>query len=250
MKDNHLVDMNIYQTAKLSLVGALLLALTSCGGDQRTPGRTFVPDMAYSQAYETYTKNPVFGKDSLAGVDSLAAPIAAAAVFISVQWLERSGLGWWRQCRLWWLLTTLGQLLLSPTPPICPETGVSRPCLGETSPSSVVLLPRHATPNLSSGGTAGNWLPLLIWRLCLQALFLPCLHFVRNVQDEGPPDNTLPGFAVPLPCIGLCDNAAVVHNLGSETLWQLPPAACMFQSQRLHGGNGAQSSEVWSALAS
>jgi mono/diheme cytochrome c family protein len=80
MKDNHLVDMNIYQTAKLSLVGALLLALTSCGGDQRTPGRTFVPDMAYSQAYETYTKNPVFGKDSLAGVDSLAArkPVAGS----------------------------------------------------------------------------------------------------------------------------------------------------------------------------
>lgn len=72
--------MNIYQTAKLSLVGALFLALTSCGGEQRTPGRTFVPDMAYSQAYETYTKNTVFGKDSLAAVDSFSArkPVAGS----------------------------------------------------------------------------------------------------------------------------------------------------------------------------
>ncbi|CAN5430477.1 cytochrome c [soil metagenome] len=70
--------MNIYQTILLSLVGALLFTLASCGSDPRDPGRTFVPDMAYSQAYETYTKNPVFGKDSLFGVDSLEArqPVA------------------------------------------------------------------------------------------------------------------------------------------------------------------------------
>lgn len=65
--------MNIYKIAILSLVGALLLALTSCGGAQRSPGRTFVPDMAYSQAYETYTKNTAFGKDSLVDVDSFSA---------------------------------------------------------------------------------------------------------------------------------------------------------------------------------
>lgn len=73
LKDNHLVDMNIHQFVKYSLVGALLLALASCGSDNRTPGRTFVPDMAYSRAYETYTKNPTFGSDSLAKVDSFEA---------------------------------------------------------------------------------------------------------------------------------------------------------------------------------
>lgn len=73
LKDNHLVDMSIHQFVKLSLVGALLLALASCGSDNRTPGRTFVPDMAYSQAYETYTKNPSFGTDNLASVDSFEA---------------------------------------------------------------------------------------------------------------------------------------------------------------------------------
>ncbi len=65
--------MSIHQFVKFSLVGALLLALASCGSDNRTPGRTFVPDMAYSQAYETYTKNPSFGKDSLGAVDSFEA---------------------------------------------------------------------------------------------------------------------------------------------------------------------------------
>lgn len=65
--------MSIHQFVKLSLVGALLLALASCGSDNRNPGRTFVPDMAYSQAYETYTKNTAFGSDSLAAVDSFEA---------------------------------------------------------------------------------------------------------------------------------------------------------------------------------
>lgn len=78
MKDNHLVDMNIHQTVRLSLVGALMLALASCGSDNRTPGRTFVPDMAYSQAYETYTKNPSFGKDSLGAIDSFEARLPVA----------------------------------------------------------------------------------------------------------------------------------------------------------------------------
>jgi mono/diheme cytochrome c family protein len=32
----------------------------SCGTDPQKPGRTFIPDMAYSQAYETYTANPNF----------------------------------------------------------------------------------------------------------------------------------------------------------------------------------------------
>jgi cytochrome c len=78
MKDNHLVDMNIHQTVRLSLVGAIMLALASCGSDNRTPGRTFVPDMAYSQAYETYTKNPSFGQDSLGAIDSFEARLPVA----------------------------------------------------------------------------------------------------------------------------------------------------------------------------
>jgi len=42
----------------VALVAVALLA--SCSKDPQKPGRTFIPDMAYSQAYETYTTNPNF----------------------------------------------------------------------------------------------------------------------------------------------------------------------------------------------
>jgi mono/diheme cytochrome c family protein len=33
---------------------AMLLIMTACGGPRRNPGRAYMPDMAYSRAYETY----------------------------------------------------------------------------------------------------------------------------------------------------------------------------------------------------
>lgn len=33
---------------------AVILAMVSCGGPRRNPGRAYMPDMAYSRAYETY----------------------------------------------------------------------------------------------------------------------------------------------------------------------------------------------------
>jgi mono/diheme cytochrome c family protein len=44
----------------LLTVGFLLIISTSCNRDKNHPGYTFVPDMADSRAYETYTENPVF----------------------------------------------------------------------------------------------------------------------------------------------------------------------------------------------
>lgn len=38
----------------------IVLTLSSCGRDPQKPGRTYVPDMTYSQAYETYSENPNF----------------------------------------------------------------------------------------------------------------------------------------------------------------------------------------------
>lgn len=35
-------------------------ALSSCSNNPESPGRTFMPDMTYSQAYETYSENPNF----------------------------------------------------------------------------------------------------------------------------------------------------------------------------------------------
>lgn len=42
-----------------SLVVAITLAVVSCG-DNKKPGKTYMPDMAYSRAYETYSENPLF----------------------------------------------------------------------------------------------------------------------------------------------------------------------------------------------
>lgn len=41
------------------LVVTVILAVTSCG-DHKQPGKTYMPDMAYSRAYETYSENHIF----------------------------------------------------------------------------------------------------------------------------------------------------------------------------------------------
>lgn len=43
-----------------SLAMTVLLLLSACGSDKRSPGWAYFPDMVYSQAYETYTANPNF----------------------------------------------------------------------------------------------------------------------------------------------------------------------------------------------
>jgi mono/diheme cytochrome c family protein len=43
---------------------ALTLLLMSCNHDRNQPGFAYMPDMYYSEAYEAFTKNPLF-KDSL-----------------------------------------------------------------------------------------------------------------------------------------------------------------------------------------
>jgi mono/diheme cytochrome c family protein len=39
---------------------ALVVAAIGCSDVKRTPGKVYMPDMAYSRAYETYSTNPVF----------------------------------------------------------------------------------------------------------------------------------------------------------------------------------------------
>jgi hypothetical protein len=39
-----------------------IVALTSCDRDKNNPGHIFYPDMAHSQAFETYSENPVFSE--------------------------------------------------------------------------------------------------------------------------------------------------------------------------------------------
>ena len=39
---------------------AMLMAAAGCSDVKRTPGKVYMPDMANSRAYETYSVNPVF----------------------------------------------------------------------------------------------------------------------------------------------------------------------------------------------
>ena len=41
-------------------LAALVIAAVGCSDVKRTPGKVYMPDMAYSRAYETYSSNPVF----------------------------------------------------------------------------------------------------------------------------------------------------------------------------------------------
>lgn len=50
-------------------ITATVAILSSCGKDPESPGRVYIPDMHYSQAYEYYTVNPTL-TDSL-GIDSV-----------------------------------------------------------------------------------------------------------------------------------------------------------------------------------
>lgn len=57
--------MSISNISNILLTLGVLAMMASCGADPESPGRTFMPDMQYSQAYEYYVKNPELGKDSL-----------------------------------------------------------------------------------------------------------------------------------------------------------------------------------------
>ncbi|MFN6374939.1 MAG: c-type cytochrome [Chitinophagia bacterium] len=41
-------------------LAALMIAAVGCSDVKRKPGKVYMPDMAYSRAYETYSTNPVF----------------------------------------------------------------------------------------------------------------------------------------------------------------------------------------------
>lgn len=43
-----------------ALLPAIILASVGCSDVKRKPGKVYMPDMAYSRAYETYSSNPVF----------------------------------------------------------------------------------------------------------------------------------------------------------------------------------------------
>lgn len=67
---------------KLAFISSFTFAVItviSCGGDiQREPGRTYMPDMAESQAYETYKDHSNLAKKELVIIMSLLQALLAA----------------------------------------------------------------------------------------------------------------------------------------------------------------------------
>lgn len=57
--------MNMNYISKIFVGLILVVSIASCSSDPQKPGRIYMPDMTYSQAYETYTVNPELGKDSI-----------------------------------------------------------------------------------------------------------------------------------------------------------------------------------------
>ncbi len=51
---------------------ALLVAMISCGGPRKEPGRAYMPDMAYSRAYETYSSTEALNSK---GINYTSAPV-------------------------------------------------------------------------------------------------------------------------------------------------------------------------------
>ena len=52
-------------------LAALVIAAAGCSDVKRKPGKVYMPDMAYSRAYETYSTNPVFADDFQPGKRAL-----------------------------------------------------------------------------------------------------------------------------------------------------------------------------------
>ena len=59
---------------------AMMVAMISCGGPRKEEGRVYMPDMAYSRAYETYASTEALDK---AGVHYTAKPVEGTVAVAS-----------------------------------------------------------------------------------------------------------------------------------------------------------------------
>lgn len=55
-------------------IAALVLLMAACGGPRRNPGRAYMPDMAYSRAYETYASTEKL-KQEYTNISYTASPV-------------------------------------------------------------------------------------------------------------------------------------------------------------------------------
>lgn len=55
-------------------IAALVVLMAACGGPRRNPGRAYMPDMAYSRAYETYASTEKL-RHAYANINYTASPV-------------------------------------------------------------------------------------------------------------------------------------------------------------------------------
>jgi mono/diheme cytochrome c family protein len=79
---------------KISIISALLPALIAfsvgCSDVKREPGKVYMPDMAYSRAYETYSENPVF-VDGQTNRQPVAGTVKRGEVFVYHLAMDKTG---------------------------------------------------------------------------------------------------------------------------------------------------------------
>jgi mono/diheme cytochrome c family protein len=79
---------------KLSIISVLFFLMTflviSCSDVKREPGKAYMPDMAYSRAYETYTVNPVF-IDGQTNREPVAGTVKRGEVFVYHLAMDKTG---------------------------------------------------------------------------------------------------------------------------------------------------------------
>lgn len=79
---------------KISIISTLLPAVIAvsvgCSDVKRKPGKVYMPDMAYSRAYETYSPNPVF-VDGQTNRQPVAGTVKRGEVFVYHLAMDKTG---------------------------------------------------------------------------------------------------------------------------------------------------------------
>jgi mono/diheme cytochrome c family protein len=70
----------------LSVVAAMAIVVISCNKPRRSPGRVYMPDMAYSRAYETYSSIDAL-KEKYKGINYTSMPVAGTIARGDISWV-------------------------------------------------------------------------------------------------------------------------------------------------------------------